>query len=126
MSEYKSGVMSTDNKRDQIWESLHDREYRKEFGSANINVGLAFQIHGLRQRQKLTREELAGLMGITEQGVQALEDPNYERYSLKILQKLAAVFDVALLVKFVPFSTLVDWEVNLTSDTIAPPSFEVE
>jgi hypothetical protein len=36
------------------------------------------------------------------------------------------VFDVGLLVRFVPFSTLVDWTVGLTSDLIAPPSFNEE
>ena len=31
-----------------------------------------------------------------------------------------------MLVRFVSFSTLVDWTVNLTSDVIAPPSFGEE
>jgi hypothetical protein len=39
---------------------------------------------------------------------------------------MAKAFDVGLLVRFVPFSTLVNWTLNVTPDTIAPPSFTEE
>jgi hypothetical protein len=58
--------------------------------------------------------------------ISSWENPDYGRYSLGTLKDLAKAFDVGLLVRFVPFSTLVDWALNLTSDTIAPPSFNEE
>lgn len=54
------------------------------------------------------------------------ENPNYGKYTLETLKYLAKAFDIGLLVRFVPFSKLVDWTVDLTSDLIAPPRFSEE
>ena len=58
--------------------------------------------------------------------ISAWENPNYGRYTLATLKEFAKAFDVGLLVRFVPFSKLVDWTVDLTSDVIAPASFSEE
>ena len=50
--------MNTD-KREQIWESLRDPEFRKQFIDEHINVGIAFQIRSLRNRRNLTQANLA-------------------------------------------------------------------
>lgn len=118
--------MNTTNKSEQIWESLRDSEFRKELIDEHINVGIAFQIRSLRERQKLTQVKLAELMGVKQPLLSAWENPNYGSYSLATLKDLAKAFDVGLLVRFVPFSTLVDWTIDLTSDVIAPPSFGEE
>ena len=118
--------MTIDKKREQIWESLRDPEYRHQFVEEEINVGIAFQIRSLRNRQNLRQVELADRLGGKQSLVSSWENPNYGRYSLGTLKVLAKAFDVGLLVRFVPFSTLVDWTLNLTSDTIAPPSFNEE
>jgi transcriptional regulator with XRE-family HTH domain len=118
--------MTIDNKREQIWESLRDPEYRHQFVEEEINVGIAFQIRSLRNRQNLRQVELADRLGGKQSLVSSWENPDYGRYNLGTLKDLAKAFDVGLLVRFVPFSTLVDWALNLTSDTIAPPSFNEE
>jgi transcriptional regulator with XRE-family HTH domain len=118
--------MTIDNKREQIWESLRDPEYRHQFVEEEINVGIAFQIRSLRNRQNLKQAKLANRLGVKQPLVSSWENPDYGRYSLGTLKDLAKAFDVGLLVRFVPFSTLVDWALNLTSDTIAPPSFGEE
>lgn len=118
--------MTIDNKREQIWESLHDSEYRHQFIEELINVGIAFQIKGLRNRQHLKQSDLARQLDVKQPLVSAWENPNYGKYSLSTLRELAKAFDVGLLVRFVSFHTLVDLEVNLTNDTIAPPSFAEE
>ena len=117
--------MNTD-KREQIWESLRDPESRKQFIDEYIDVGIAFQIRSLRNRQNLRQTNLAKRLGVKQPLVSSWEDPNYGKYSLATLKELAKAFDVGLLVRFVPFSTLVDWTLSLTSDTIAPPSFSEE
>jgi len=114
------------NKHTQIWESLRDPEFRKQFIDEHINVGIAFQIRSLRDRQKLTQVELAELLGVKQPLISAWENPNYGRHTLGTLKDLAKAFDMGLLVRFVPFSTLVDWTSNLTSDVIAPPNFGEE
>ncbi|MBI2850827.1 MAG: helix-turn-helix transcriptional regulator [Chloroflexi bacterium] len=117
---------TTNNKRKQIWESLHDIEFRKQFIDEHISVGIAFQIRALRDRQKLTQAKLAELLKVKQPLLSAWENPNYGKYTLKTLKELAKAFDVGLLVRFVPFSTLVDWAINLPGDVIAPPSFNEE
>ncbi len=115
-------------KQEQMWESLQDSDYRKQLIDEHINVGIAFQIHGLRQRQELKQKELAKRLGDEKKQplISAWENPNYGKYTLATLKDLAKAFDVGLLVRFVPFSALVDWTVNLTSDVIAPPNFDEE
>ena len=118
--------MNTTNKHKQMWESLRDPEFRKQLIDEHINVGIAFQIRSLRDRQKLTQTKLAELLGVKQPLISEWENPNYGKYTLGTLKDLAKVFDVGLLVRFVPFSTLVDWTLDLTSDGIAPPNFSEE
>jgi DNA-binding XRE family transcriptional regulator len=116
----------TTNKREQIWESLNDPEYRHQFIEELINVGIAFQVKALRNRQNLKQEDLAKRLDVKQPLVSSWENPNYGRYSLSTLKDLAKAFDVGLMVRFVPFSTLVDLEANLSNDIVAPPSFSDE
>ena len=118
--------MNTTNKHEQMWESLCDPEFRKQLIDEHINVGIAFQIRSLRDRQKLTQTKLAESLGIKQPLISEWENPNYGKYTLGTLKDLAKVFDVGLLVRFVTFSTLVDWTLDLTSDVIAPPNFGEE
>lgn len=112
-------------KRQQILKSLEDREYRREF-AADIGTGLAFQIRLLRENRGWIQEQLADRMGKRQETISQWENPDYGRYTLNTLRELAAAFDVALLVRFAPFSELVDWSINLTPERLAPPSFDEE
>jgi transcriptional regulator with XRE-family HTH domain len=78
----------------------------------------------LREKNGWTQEHLAQRAGSKQETISLWENPNYGSYNIKTLKTLAAAFDVALLVKFVPFSKLVEWNVNLTPDRLAPASFE--
>src|SRR4030042_2488923 len=120
--------MITDEAYNQIWESIQDKESRKQFIDEHINVGITFQIYGIRQRQKLTQKGLAELLGDTKKQplISSWENPNYGRYTLNTLKDLAKAFDVGLLVRFVPFSKMIDWTINLTGEVIAPASFTEE
>lgn len=112
-------------KRQQILRSLENTEYRREF-AADIGTGLAFQIRLLRENRGWIQEQLADRMGKRQETISQWENPDYGRYTLNTLRELAAAFDVALLVRFAPFSELVDWSINLTPERLAPPSFDEE
>lgn len=114
------------SKKEQMLENLSDSDFRKQFINEHVDVGIAFQIRSLRNRQELFQSDLAKLLDVKQPLVSSWENPDYGRYTLKTLKDLAKAFDVGLLVRFVPFSTLVDWTVDLTSDVIAPPNFDEE
>jgi len=118
--------MSKENRYENIWSDLQDIEYRKEFIEEFINVGIAFQIRGLRNKKKMNQVDLAKLIGVKQPQVSAWENPNYGNYSLNTLKDIAKAFDVGLLVRFVPFSTLANWTLNVTANSIAPSSFSEE
>ena len=106
----------------QLWENLSDLENREELAT-EIATTLAVQIKSLREAKEWTQAELARRAEKEQLTISQLEDPNYGRYSLTTLKKLANTFDVALIVRFVPFSELVDWLANLTPDKLAPASY---
>jgi transcriptional regulator with XRE-family HTH domain len=120
--------MSMTNERQQLWESLHDPQFRRQMIDEHINVGIAFQIRSIRKKLKLTQKALAELLGDKKKQpmISEWENPNYGNYTLATLKELAKAFDVGLLVRFVPFSTMVDWTVNVTNSKITPPSFGEE
>lgn len=118
-------MISQDERRDFL-DEVKDEEYRHEFVSEHVAVGLAFQINLIRQARGWTQEELAERCDMAQESISRLEDPNYGRYSLKTLKRLAKAFDVALLVRFVSFGDLGEWTVNLTSQKLTPPSYEEE
>jgi len=113
-----------ENRAIETFKSLENTEYRREFVNEHINVGLAFQIRLLRESKKWTQEELARRTGKAQETISEWENPDYGRYSLSTLKKLAAAFDVALLVEFVSFSELVNRTVCLTQERLAPPSYD--
>lgn len=113
------------DKYQRIWESLKDVEYRREY-SADIGTGLAFQIKLLREKNGWTQDRLAGLTGKQQETISQWENPDYGNYTLNTLKSLASAFDVALIVKFAPFSELAKWMSALTPERLAPPSFGEE
>jgi len=117
--------MSTRTKKyKQIVNNLTSKEYRDLYVENHITNGIAFQIHSMRDSRKWTQKKLAESIGTKQGVVSRLENPNYGKYSLDTLKKVAASFDVALLVSFVPFSELVARTTSLTNRCMDVPSYE--
>jgi len=115
--------LTTLRRRQQTIRSLSRKGYRDAYVDQHIKRGLAVQIRAMRDARKWTQAELAGRLGKSQPNVARLEDEDYGRYSLQTLQRVAAAFDVALVVRFVPFSQLVDYTVRISPTDIAPPSY---
>jgi transcriptional regulator with XRE-family HTH domain len=113
----------------RLWAKLQDKEYRDAFVSSNINTGLAFQIRDLREQKDWSQKELGRRIGRKpgqeQPGVSRMESPGH-RFNLETLKKLASAFDVALVVRFVPFSELAAWVQNLGPDSLRVRSFAEE
>jgi transcriptional regulator with XRE-family HTH domain len=77
-----------------------------------------------REARHWTQTDLAKEVGMAQSRISLLEDPSYEKFSLTTLKRLASAFDVALIVRFVPFSELAQWSTNITPGLLAPVRFE--
>lgn len=109
--------------KEELLNNLKNEEYRKAFVESHINNGIAFQIRTMRNNRNLNQEALGNLAGMKQEAICRLENPNYGSFTLKTLKEIAAAFDVALIVRFVPFSDLVKWDLNLSEELLDVSSF---
>ncbi|MGI8553939.1 MAG: helix-turn-helix transcriptional regulator [Dehalococcoidia bacterium] len=110
--------------REQLVESLRDKEYRDLSVAEHISTGLAFQIRAMREARGWTQEDLARRAGMQQERISILENPDAARPTLATLKRIASAFDVALEVRLVSFSDLVDWTANLSGADLVAPSFD--
>jgi transcriptional regulator with XRE-family HTH domain len=100
---------NTDSTRQQLIESLKDKKHRRAFSDDGVQADIAIQIRVNRERRGWTQVRLAAEMGSSQGTVCKLEDPEKKGLTLSTLKQVAAAFDVALLVRFVPYGELVTW-----------------
>ena len=109
--------------KEELLKNLEDPEYRKSFVETHIKNGIAFQVRAMRGNLK--QEDIGKLAGLKQQpAISRIENPNYGKFTLKTLKEIAAAFDVALMVRFVPFGDLVKWDLNLSSKSLEVPSYD--
>lgn len=99
--------------------ALKSRKAREAYVEAELVNGLAHQIRIIRQQRGWTQKQLALQLGTTQTTISRLEDPSYGRYTMRTLLALGKIFDVAFIVRYMPFSTFMP----LTWDT-RPQNFE--
>ena len=101
------------------------KKYRDVFGTS-ITGTTAAQIRSMREEKGWSQEQLAEEATMGQARISLLENPNYQSLSLNTLKRIANVFDVALVVRFVPFSKLFELLDNESQGTLAVASFESE
>lgn len=118
--------MNIDKRKKALIEELKNKEYRDAFVSEHIDTGIPFQIKAIREQRKWSQKKLGENVHeiMKQEQVSRLEDPNYSKFSLATLKRLASAFDVGLMVRFVPISDLVKWELGLTSESLKAVSFD--
>jgi transcriptional regulator with XRE-family HTH domain len=101
--------------------------------SSYVDKGIAYQIRAMRDRQDLSQGSLADMVGMNQNAISRLESPWYGKATIRTLKRLAEAFDVGLVIRFVPFSQLVNWisgtpywESGLSPQAMAVPSFTQE
>jgi transcriptional regulator with XRE-family HTH domain len=110
----------------RIWKRMGRKAWRTSYVGAHISNTIASQITKLRLANGWTQARLADQVGMKQSRISALEDPNWENVEVATLRRLAAAFDVALTVRFVPFSHLAEWVATLSDDKLLVPSYEEE
>lgn len=116
--------MGTNMTTRSLWGKLRSKAYRDAFVDSAIGNAISAQIFALRTKQELSQAELADRCGMKQERISVMENPDYQNFSLKTLKRLAAAFDVALLVRFVPYSELVRWRENETNESLAVATYE--
>jgi len=116
--------MNTINKhKKRLLAELEDKEYRDAYVSSSIDVGIAFQIRALREQVPWTQAELAEKVNMKQERISVLENPSRSP-TISTLKRLANTFDVGLMIRFVPISDLVEWELNLSSGSLKVPGYK--
>ena len=107
--------VNIDRERQELSQRLKSKERRDAFVSASVDETIPFRSEPCENsRIESGRRRLATRTGMKQERISTLENPNYGSYSLRILKQLASAFDVALMVRFVPFSQLVEWKLHLS------------
>lgn len=113
-----------------LWKRFSDREYRTVYLDEAINSRLAGQIFSLRTSRNMTQAQVSALTGIAQPTLSRLEN-DCRGITTATLKKIAAAYDVALVVKFATFSEFareldeikIDKEVpSFSSDSLVAPS----
>ncbi len=115
----------TDKRKKRLLSELKNKEYRDAYVSSSIDVGVAFQIRALRKQREWNQSQLAAEANTQQARISVLENPSHSP-TLETLKKLASAFDVGLIVRFVPTSELVKYELTRNSNSLEVPSFNQE
>ncbi len=116
-------VTTVTNSRKEIVQSLADKGYRDAFVSAEIATTIPLQLKAMRAARGWTQKQLAAVAKMPQGRISILENPDYEgAMNVHTLERLASAFDVALVVRFAPFSEVVGWTSGLSAkDHKIPP-----
>jgi transcriptional regulator with XRE-family HTH domain len=115
--------MSLHSKR-SLYGKLVDKKYREAFVSSRLAQTIATQVRVLRQKEEMSQKDLARALGTSQNAICRLENPKYGRPNISTLKTVAEYFDVALVVRFAPFSELVDWALNKSPESVDVPCFD--
>ena len=108
-----------------LWEKLSKSiDYRHSYMETFLDSQIAIQIQVLRRQRRMTQTELARALGTRQSAVSELENVDHGSWTLSTLKKLARVFDVGLVVKFVPFRQMAADAETFSEDELRVPSFE--
>jgi transcriptional regulator with XRE-family HTH domain len=105
---------------------MKDEAYRHGVVNAQIEVDLPLEIRALRRQRGWKQPDLAERTGMKQPRISAMEKPGGANFTLETLKRLARAFDVALIVKFAPFSELFDWSDKFSPDEFSVASFDEE
>ena len=107
---------------------LRKKELRDIYVESAISDVISTQIFNLRKSRKRnwSQRDLAKKVKMAQPRIAVLEGADYENYTISTLKRLASAFDVALIVKFAPFSELIKFKENFSSHDLQISSFDEE
>jgi ribosome-binding protein aMBF1 (putative translation factor) len=110
---------------DSLDPRFRDKAFREAWLWEHLHTTLAAQIRSMRLARGWSQEDLGRRCGMAQERISRLEDPRYRGASISSLQRIAQAFDVALIVRFGPWSMILS-ERGIDWTTQHIPSFEEE
>jgi ribosome-binding protein aMBF1 (putative translation factor) len=87
--------------RSRLREDLKDPEFKALYKEERQALKLAMKVVKLREKKGLSQQQLANLMGTSQQAISRIESGEYEGFTLKTLEKLAEATGTQLKIEFV-------------------------
>ncbi len=99
---------------------ITSKTFRDSYTYEHVRNGISFQIRAMRDERGWTQGKLGEITAKPRNVITRLEDPNYGKFTIKTLLEIASAFDVALLIRFIPFSKLLrEYEDTSSSALVA-------
>jgi len=125
--------MSLVSKEGLLERVRNGKESRMRLVASNLSKGIAYQIRATRAKRGWKQSDLAAATEISQNNLSRLESEDYGKQTITSLRRIAEAMDVALIVRFVPFSQYIDWlsgtpylDKGLRPSALAVPSFDDE
>lgn len=83
---------------------LTNRSARVEWIRGRMAETIAIQVCAMRKSRGISKYRLAKLSGVSAGSIHRLESPGGKTFKLDTLLRVASAFDVAMDVRFIPFS----------------------
>jgi transcriptional regulator with XRE-family HTH domain len=110
----------------KLFEKLQKKTYRTAYVAEHVRRGVAYQIRALRDQRGWSQGDFAKKLGKPQSVVCRLEDPSYGKYTVQTLLEVASTCDVALQVRFVPYSVFLPQSRDVSTQSLNAPSFTDE
>jgi len=95
----KRGKVRTFQSR--LREDIKDPEFKAHYREERQALKLAMKIAELREKKGLSQQQLAKLMGTSQQAISRIESGEYEGFTLKTLEKIAEATGMRVNIEFV-------------------------
>jgi len=117
-------VFATSSIGKKLFEKLRKRSYRHAYLAEHVRRGIAYQIRALRDHRGWNQGTFSKQLGKPQSVVCRLEDPSYGKFTVQTLLEIANVYDVALQVRFIPYSSFLLQTRDVSTESMKVPSFE--
>jgi len=87
--------------RSRLREDLKDPEFKTHYQEERQALKLAMKIAKLREKKGLSQQQMAKLMGTSQQAISRIESGEYEGFTLKTLEKIAEATGTKVKIEFV-------------------------
>ena len=85
----------------RLREDIKDPEFKAHYQEERQALKLAMKIAGLREKNGLSQQQLAKLMGTSQQAISRIESGEYEGFTLKTLEKIVEATGMRVKIEFV-------------------------